>query len=93
MYRCITSDSQITHWTDRLSNDVYARLCNCRSRKSDIPELVNAKWADFRAKGKDKQGFTKEDAVIDILELLDSNSQDIDLTRDEYDELLAYDFV
>ena len=87
MYRCITSDSQIMRWIDRLSNDVYERLCHCCSRKSDIPELVRAKWADYKAKGKDKQGFTKEDAVIDILELLDSNSQDIDLTDDEYHDL------
>jgi hypothetical protein len=75
------------HWTDRLNNDVYGRLSHCCSRKSDIPELVDAKWADYRTKGKDKQGFTREDAVIDILELLDSNSQNIDLTRDEYDDL------
>ena len=87
MYRCITSDSQAVKWTDRLSGDVYMRLCQCCSRKKDIPKLVNAKWADYRAKGKDKQGFTREDAVIDILELLDSNSQDIDLTRDECDDL------
>lgn len=89
MYRCVTSDSQIMHWTERLSNDVYERLRHCCSRKSDIPELVRAKWADYKAKGKDKRGFTKEDAVIDILEHLDSNSQDFDLTDDEYNDLCS----
>ena len=36
--------------------------------------------------GKDKEGFTKEDALVAVLELLDSNGQDIDLTTDEYND-------
>lgn len=74
------------NWTEYLENDVYIRLCNCVSRKSDIPDLVNAKWLSFKEAGKDKQGFTKEDALVSILELLDSNSQDFEITVDEYDE-------
>ena len=27
-------------WTDYLSEEVYVRLCECRTIKADIPELV-----------------------------------------------------
>ena len=74
-------------WVDGLPADVYARLCNCRSRKSDIAVLVNVKWAAMKENGKHEQGFVKEDALVDILELLDGNGQYIDLTSDEYDSL------
>lgn len=76
-------------WTDKLSSEVYTRLCNCRTIKADLPELVNAKWIWLKAKGKDKDGFTKEDALVAILELLDANSISWvwDLTKDEYNEL------
>lgn len=75
------------NWTEHLAHDVYIRLCNCRNKKQDLPVLVNAKWISFKEKGKDKKGFTKEDALISILELLDSNSQNFDLTEDEYADL------
>lgn len=73
-------------WTDRLKSDVLERLRNCKSRKSDIPDLVNARWASLKEEGK---GFTKEDALVSILVLLDCNGQDFgaDLTVDDYDEL------
>lgn len=76
-------------WTDRLKSGVLERLENCRSRKNDIPDLVNAKWAFFKQKGKEKEGFTKEDALVSVLELLDCNGQDFvaNLTVDEYNEL------
>lgn len=74
-------------WTDNLKNDVYTRLCDCRTIKADLPELVNAKWERYKEIGKDKQGFTKEDALCAILDLLDCNSCCIELTKDEYDEL------
>ena len=43
----------------------------------------------MKNKGKDKQGFTKEDALIQILEWLDVNGQWqlADITVDEYNEL------
>lgn len=77
------------NWTERLSGDVCNRLANCRSRKEDLPELVNAKWASMKEQGKDQEGFTKEDALVSILELLDCNGQWslTDMTREEYDEL------
>ena len=74
-------------WTDHLSEDVYARLCGCRTMKTDLPALVNAKWLNYKEQGKDQKGFTKEDALVAILELLDCNNCYVDLTLDEYDEL------
>lgn len=73
------------NWTERLNSDVFERLGNCKSRKSDLPDLVNAKWASLKQAGKDKEGFTKEDALISVLELLDSNGQYFigELTVDE----------
>ncbi len=77
------------NWTERLNSDVFERLGNCKSRKSDLPDLVNAKWASLKQAGKDKEGFTKEDALISVLELLDSNGQYFigELTVDEYNDL------
>lgn len=87
--QCKSKDGLNESWTDKLNGDVYRRLCACKSRKSDIEPLVNAKWAAMREAGKDKKGFTREDALVSVLELLDENGCDIDLTRDEYDEILA----
>lgn len=77
----------IKKWTDELNNEVYERLCDCRTIKADLPALVNAKWNAYKAQGKQERGFTKEDALIAILELLDCNGRYIDLTEDEYNEL------
>lgn len=71
---------------DRLPNEVYERLCACRNVKSDIPIMVNVKWQIMKERGLDAKGYTKEDALISILELLDANSQYYDLTIDEYNE-------
>lgn len=74
-----------------LKPDVYGRLCACHNTKEDIRYLVNVRWMWMVNKGKDKDGFTKEDALVDILEWLDSNGQweMTDLTEDEYEELIA----
>lgn len=74
-------------WTDNLSNDVYDRLCACRTIKADLPELVGAVWAGYQKDGKAARGFTKEDALVFVLELLDCNSCFFDLTKEEYDDL------
>lgn len=75
------------HWTDNLPEDVYNRLCNCRSRRSDLETLVNVKWRSMVESGKREEGFTKEDALVQILDLLDSNGLFFDLSRAEYDGL------
>lgn len=74
-------------WTDYLNEEVYIRLCNCTTIKSDIKALVNAKWLSYKERGKDKEGYTKKDALINILELLDCNGKYFDITEDEYNEL------
>ncbi len=75
------------HWTDKLPSDVYSRLCACRSMRSDLSTLVNVKWAFMIEAGKRDDGFTKEDALVSVLELLDCNDQFFDLSRGEYDAL------
>ena len=74
-------------WTDNLPKDVYRRLCECRNSREDIETLVNIRWTAMIAAGKREQGFTKEDALVFILDLLDSNGQFFDPTRAEYDSL------
>lgn len=74
-------------WTDNLPDDVYDRLRNCRTIRSDLPTLVNSLWLGYKDEGKDKRGFVKEDALVSILELLDCNSCSFDLTEEEYNEL------
>ena len=69
-------------WVDYLSRDVYIRLGECRTIKADLPELVKCRWATM------EYPFTKEDALIRVLELLDANSCYIELTTDEWDELV-----
>ena len=88
----LTDKSKKVKFTDYLmekKTDVYTRLCECRNTKEDLPHLVNIRWEWLQNRGRDKQGFTKEDALVDVLEWLDSNGQCqlADLTREEYDEL------
>lgn len=71
-------------WVDKLPEDVCNRLGNCCSRKSDIPILVNARWSAMVEAALDANGFTKEDALIEVLDLLDCNDQFFDLTKEEY---------
>lgn len=77
--------NSMKHWTDKLPEDVYSRLCNCRSRRSDLTTLVDVKWAVMVSVGKKAAGFTKEDALVSILDLLDCNGQFFDLSQAEYD--------
>lgn len=72
-------------WTDTLPEDVYARLCNCRSRKSDILPLAQARWNYIRGRAHRE----KEDALVSTLELLDENGCEFALTCEEYDSILT----
>ena len=77
-------------WIDKLkevATETYTRLGACRITKKDIETLVNVKWTMMVEAGKREQGFTKEDALIDVLELLDCNGQYFDLSKEEYNEL------
>lgn len=78
----------VNDWTTYLPGDIYERLCSCHNSKSDLPILVNTRWGWMREQTKYK-GFVKEDALVYILGMLESNSQYrlTDLTVDEYNEL------
>ena len=76
-----------SNWMDKLPEDVAYRLGNCRSTRADIRTLVDAKWAYMCQIGKREAGFTKEDALVSILDLLDSNGRSFDLSQAEYNSL------
>lgn len=75
-------------WVYNLPSNVYGRLCACRNIKEDLPALVNTRWAWMKNQERYAK-FTKEDALVYILDLLDANSQWqlCDMTSEEYDEL------
>ncbi len=69
-----------------LPPNVYDRLCSCSSIKSDMLPLSRCvyHW------NIEKSGHCDpEDAVVEVLELLDCNSCFFDLEVDEYKEILA----
>lgn len=72
-------------WTDLLNQDVYNRLANCKSKKDDVLSLAQAKWAIL----KHNAGFDKEDALIAVLELLDCNSCEIDISLEDYNNIIS----
>lgn len=80
---------KFTEYLQKVNPTVYNRLAGCCSRKEDLPILVGTRWSWLKMKGKDKEGFTKEDALVQILEWLDSNGQWqlADITTDEYEDL------
>jgi len=72
-------------WTDYIPDgNVYDRLRNCKSRKSDVPTLLEARWLYYRFNGLDCNGFTMGDALVDVLEILDCNGVYVDLTHEEW---------
>lgn len=73
-------------WVELLPSDVYARLGECKTIKSDLPALVDSKMKWMKADPKHSD-YTKEDAIVFILELLDCNGQYFDLTKEEYEKL------
>lgn len=82
-----------SQWTNSIPLDVYMRLCDCQTTKEDLPILVKAKWSHTDKEpthGAFKGPYTKEDALIDILEMLDCNGLDnvTELTQEEWEELV-----
>ena len=78
-----------THWTDCLPNEIYMRLANCCTRKNDLSILLDAKWKWAQDTGH-YNGYTKEDILVDILDLLDCNGlEDVtELTQEEWNNLI-----
>ena len=77
------------HWTDYLPHNVYMRLAQCQTNKRDLPILLNAKWQWAQDIGR-YSGYTKEDILADILDLLNCNDLDgvIKLTIEEWRNLI-----
>lgn len=71
------------HWTDLLKGDIRDRLYNCTSKKGDIRPLTEARYTFM----KTAPGYTREQALVDILDYLDSNGRFFDLTGEEWDRL------
>lgn len=68
-------------WQEQLTEEVYLRLCECRTTKDDIVELTRA-FKYYDTKGNN---MTIEDALTYMLEwVLDWNGGNWDYTEDEY---------
>lgn len=78
-----------TNWIEYLPPDVSSRLASCCNTKEDVPILVDARWRWIK-ENRPNEGFIKADAVVDVFEWLDSNSQYYlcDVSQEEYDELI-----
>ena len=84
----VNGKQMVDFWLGVVPEDVFIRLSACRTRKADLPILVNARWKRMKEQGKDKNGYTKEDALICVMELLDCNNQSYLIDDiDEYNEL------
>ena len=77
-------------WAELPTYSVYNRLCNFLSHKADISILLDTRRQWIQDTGHDKQGYTKEDCLIYVLELLDGNGlEDItNLAPIEWENLL-----
>lgn len=87
-------DNAKVKWTDPqyMPSEVAERLADCRNIKEDVAILVNARWNWMKDTGKAKKdNLNKEDALVEVLDWLDSNSQYYlcDISKAEYDRLKA----
>ena len=69
--------STTARWQDTLPDDVYERLAECKSRRSDIIPIAQAIYSHGEANSKD-------DAILLALEHLASNDQLFNYTEDDY---------
>ena len=78
-----------THWTEYLPCTVYVRLGECRTKKTDLPILLEAKWKWAQDTGR-YSDYTKEDFLVDILDLLDCNGlySVTEFTHEEWNNLV-----
>lgn len=75
-------------WLDYLPYSVRLRLAQCQTTKADLPILLDAKWQWTQDTGH-YNGYTKDDILADILDLLDCNGLDsvTELTMEEWRNL------
>ena len=83
----MTKNTNVT-WFNYLPYNVRLRLVECRTTKTDLPILLDAKWQWAYDTGR-YNGYTKEDILVDILDLLDCNGLDsvTELTIEEWRNL------
>lgn len=76
-------------WLDYLPYNVRLRLAQCQTTKDDLPMLLNAKWKWAQDTGH-YSGYTKDDLLADILDLLDCNGLEnvTELTVEEWSNLV-----
>ena len=65
-----------------LDSEVLMRLCDCRSRQTDILPLAKCVY-------KNKKMKDKESALLYVLEHLECNMQYFDLTEDEWNDIIT----
>ena len=86
----MTTNSTINtvSWLDYLPHNVRLRLTQCQTTKVDLPILLDAKW-QWAQDTWHYNGYTKEDMLADILDLLDYNGLDsvTELTIEEWKNL------
>lgn len=77
------------NWVDYLHGEVYCRWLDRETIKLDLPILLDAKcqWAQDTGH---YNGYTKDDTLVDILDLLDCNGLDsvTELTIEEWRNLV-----
>ena len=76
-------------WLDYLTYSVRLRLAQCQTTKDDLSILLDAKLQWEQDTGH-YSGYTKEDLLVDILDLLDCNGLDsvTELTVEEWRNLV-----
>ena len=90
MKKWIHANTSIFQFRDYLPEDVLGRLADCKSRKSDIPYLANARYNYLVKTGRPEDAATKEEALDYVNEHIASNNQlDLcDYIIENYDRLL-----
>lgn len=85
----INNNTNTVSWLDYLPHNVHLRLAQFQTTKGDLPILLDAKWRWAQDAGH-CNGYTKEDMLADILDLLDCNGLDsvTELTMKEWRDLV-----
>lgn len=71
----IPNTTKAISWLDYLSYNANMRLAQCQTTKHDLPILLDAKWLWAQDIGHYRD-YTKDDILVDILDLLDCNGLD-----------------
>ena len=80
--------NNIVVWLDYLPHNVYMRLVQYKTIKEELSILLDAKWQWAQNEGR-YNSYTKDDMLVDILDLLDCNGLEIvtELTIEEWRNL------